>query len=574
MIRSWVVRAASLFSVAALMSLAAVSDSLAQPLDPSLQSVVMPPLSAARSAYFRNHPTEWAQFLSQLPRRPVGAPKPSAAMKGTFTGGTWQAVTTLPSGSLCNPLLLTDGTVMVADCDTPNWYKLAPDITGNYANGTWTQIASLPSIGGTQYAPQYHASGVLPDGRVIIMGGEYNGGNTEVWTKLGAIYNPVSNTWKAVSAPSGWTEVGDAASIVLANGTFMLAGCCNSPDADALLNAKTLTWTTTGAPSAGGNYQDEQGYELLPSGNVLTIDVWTNYPSGGATNAEQYSPTLGTWSSAGNTPVSLVDPSKCGNWEIGPAVLRPDGKMIAFGGNSGCVNPKADPIAIYDTTAGTWTAAPYVQAACPATKVACDLADAPAALLPDGNILYAASPGYGKNPTHFFEFTTGNFNKQVSDPLFFASDVGAYYYNFLVLPSGQIFSTDFSNIAEIYTPSGTPVASWAPFIGSVPTALTACKTYILSGQQLSGLSQGAAYGDDVQAATNYPIVKIVNSTTGHVFYARTSSFTSLSVAPMTKSATLFTVPGTVETGPSSLYAIANGIQSKPVSVTMINLGGC
>ncbi len=573
MIRSCVVRAATLFGVAALMSLAAVADGFAQPLDPSLQNVVMPPLSTARSAFFRSHPTEWAQFLSQLPRRPVGAPKPNAALRGTFTGGTWQAVTTAPADGLCNPLLLTDGTVMVAKCNTPNWYKLTADITGNYANGTWTQIASLPIIGGTQYQPQYHASGVLPDGNVIIMGGEYNGSSTAVWTNLGAIYNPLSNKWRPVSAPSGWTEIGDAASVVLANGTFMLSSCCASPDADVLLDSKTLTWTTTGAPSAGSSYQDEQGYALLPSGNVLTIDLWTNYPSGGATNAEQYSPTLGTWSSAGNTPVALGDPSKCGNWEIGPAVLRPDGKLIAFGGNSGCAKPTADPIAIYDTTDGTWTAAPDVPAAC-GVKVGCDLADAPAALLPDGNILYAASPGYGKSPTHFFEFTTGDFNRQVSDPLYFASEAGAYYYNFLVLPTGQILSTEGSDVPEIYTPTGTPVQSWAPVIGSVPTSLTACTAYKLSGKQLSGLSQGAAYGDDLQTATNYPIVKIVNSATGHVFYARTSSFTSLSVAPETKSSTIFTVPGTVEAGASSLYAVANGIQSKPVSVTVTNPGGC
>ena len=91
---------------------------------------------------------------------------------------------------------------------------------------------------------------------------------------------------------------------------------------------------------------------------------------------------------------------------------------------------------------------------------------------------------------------------------------------------------------------------------------------------VTGLSQGASFGDDVQAATNYPIVKIVNTATGHVFYARTSGFTSFSVAPKTKSTTSFTVPGTVEAGASSLYAVANGIQSKPRTVAITNLGGC
>ena len=129
--------------------------------------------------------------------------------------GTWQvAANVFPPGGAANPLLLTDGTVIVASGNSPYWYKLTPDINGSYVNGTWSQIASLPVIGGTQYGPLYHASAVLPDGRVIIMGGEYNnGGSTEVWTNLGAIYDPDTNVWTAVSAPSGtgWSQIGAVA---------------------------------------------------------------------------------------------------------------------------------------------------------------------------------------------------------------------------------------------------------------------------------------------------------------------------------------------------------------------------
>ena len=126
--------------------------------------------------------------------------------------------------------------------------------------------------------------------------------------------------------------IGDSQSIVLSDGTFMLAGCCNYPDTttgNALLDEASLTWTFTGAPNAGGLYQDEQGYNLLPNGNVLTIDIWTDYPANAnPTNVEQYDSSTGTWISAGNTPVSLVDPAKCGNFEIGPAVMRPDGTLL------------------------------------------------------------------------------------------------------------------------------------------------------------------------------------------------------------------------------------------------------
>jgi hypothetical protein len=62
-----------------------------------------------------------------------------------------------------NPILLTDGTVMLADNGCQDWWKLTPDEFGSYVNGTWTQLASLPD----GYSPLYHASAVLPDGRVI-----------------------------------------------------------------------------------------------------------------------------------------------------------------------------------------------------------------------------------------------------------------------------------------------------------------------------------------------------------------------------------------------------------------------
>src|SRR4051812_9115489 len=61
----------------------------------------------------------------------------------------------------------------------------------------------------------------------------------------GAIYNPVSNTWTAVSPPAGWKFIGDAMAVVLSNGVFMLADCCENKI--ALLNANSLTWAATGA---------------------------------------------------------------------------------------------------------------------------------------------------------------------------------------------------------------------------------------------------------------------------------------------------------------------------------------
>ena len=88
------------------------------------------------------------------------------------------------------------------------------------------------------------------------------------------------------------------------------------------------------------------------------------------------------------------------------------------------------------------------------------------------------------------------------------------------------------------------------------------------GTVLAGLSQGAAYGDDVQDNTNFPLVRITNSKTGAVTYARTSRWTSVSIAPGAASSTQFTVPATTPAGPSTLVVVANGIASQPVPVTI------
>ncbi|MEP6884658.1 MAG: hypothetical protein ABJC66_07915 [Gammaproteobacteria bacterium] len=136
---------------------------------------------------------------------------PAAVSETASAASPWQPLANQPpftsndcNGGVpgaANPLLLTDGTVIVQDAGCPDWWRLTPDSRGSYANGTWTQIGSLPP----GYSPLYHSSAVLPDGRVIIMGGEYNfyEGNyfVPIWTAQGAIYDPTVDAWTSVAPP-------------------------------------------------------------------------------------------------------------------------------------------------------------------------------------------------------------------------------------------------------------------------------------------------------------------------------------------------------------------------------------
>jgi hypothetical protein len=505
------------------------------------------------------------------------APAPLPDADSPPVGGTWTSGNR-PSGNpiLSNPLLLTDGTVIAhVSCDQ-TWWKLTPDSSGSYVNGTWAQIALLPS----GYNPRFFGSAVLTDGKVVIEGGEYNTGTNGScgggsWTTKGAIYDPVANAWTSITPPSGWTTIGDAQAIVLTNGTYMQANCCSV--LAALLNEGSLTWSSTG--TGKHDSYDEEGWTLLPNGKVLTVDAYVYTTCG--QGSETYDPSTGAWSSAGNVGVQLADcsnPSGSLSYEMGPQMLRPDGTVVAFGGNlcsdvanSSCASGTLSATAytgIYNSGAGTWSVGPAIPAVSGRNY---SLADAPAALLPNGNVLFAASPNYQGfvAPTHFFEFGSSNTIAQVADPTDYASFT-SFQWNFLVLPTGQIMAveTDGSNV-WYYNPSGTYSSSWQPVISSLSsTTLNPGATYQVTGTQLNGLSQGAAYGDDVQAATNYPIVRITNNATGHVFFAKTDGFSTTSIALGQSSTANFTVSSSTETGASTLVAIANGIPSSPVSVTV------
>jgi hypothetical protein len=83
------------------------------------------------------------------------------------------------------------------------------------------------------------------------------------------------------------------------------------------------------------------------------------------------------------------------------------------------------------------------------------------------------------------------------------------------------------------------------------------------------LSQAAAFGDEFETATNYPLVRITNTASGHVFYAKTHDHSTMGVATgNTIVSTNFDVPADMDTGASTLEVVANGIPSKKVSITV------
>ncbi len=464
-----------------------------------------------------------------------------AVMCGLATAQTLTKLVHQPPDGVQLSFQMTDGTVMVQGNESADWWKLTPDITGSYVNGTWTQLASLPA----GYVPSDFASAVLADGRLIIVGGEYNN-NVFTLTNLGAIYSPLTNTWTPVTPPTGWTYVGDSPSVVLPNGNFLVGNKLTKQMRE--LNPKTMKWTTV-SPKGKKDVNAEEGWTLLPDGSILTADVKD------APNSEIYNPAAAEWTTAGSTIVNLHSPSPfgCINYgpggklcyyppgEIGPQILRPDGTVFVTG--SYTKNSGPGDTAIYDTLTNTWTVGPVF----PNRDNA---GDSFAVLLTNGNVLVEGDTG----TSYVFDGTHLTAGPQTPGCL-------------MLLPTGDVLVG--GGITETYTSAGTYQTSWAPAISTYPASVTRGSTYPVSGTQFNGLSQAAAFGDELQTATNYPLVRITNNQTHHVFYARTHDHSTMGVATgTTVVSTNFDVPATMETGASELVVVANGIPSIAVNVTV------
>src|SRR5438552_3864031 len=109
--------------------------------------------------------------------------------------GKWSTFSA-PSGvSADTMILLTDGSVLVHNADFPgkpgnggkDWYRLTPDAHGAYDTGTWSSALNMAT------GRQFFASGVLKDGRVFVVGGEYSNLFGQDLCTLGEIFDPATN---------------------------------------------------------------------------------------------------------------------------------------------------------------------------------------------------------------------------------------------------------------------------------------------------------------------------------------------------------------------------------------------
>jgi hypothetical protein len=336
---------------------------------------------------------------------------------------------------------------------------------------------------------------------------------------------------------------------MLPNGNVFLApvsqfgGCL-------IYNVTSNNWQV--AASTGN--MDETCWVKLSNDNILGIETASQI-------AVHYVPSSNQWITDNSVAVPIYGYGS----ELGAGILLPNGNAFYIGGstNTAIYTPGVTP-----ASAGTWVAGPVMVFGTNQLGAV----DAPAAMMANGIILCALGPAGGFNgPTSFYEYDyNANAFTQVNAP------GGGSTYNasapfgtsMLALPDGTVLFIGGQNTKSlyVYAPDGAPLAAGQPSINGISG--NADGSYHLTGTGLTGISQGAEYGDDEQMNSNYPLVRMTNSVTGNVYYARTFNWSSTGVQTGNHLITTeFSLPQNLPAGTYSVVVVANGNPSVPTNFT-------
>lgn len=195
--------------------------------------------------------------------------------------------------------------------------------------------------------------------------------------------------------------------------------------------------------------------------------------------------------------------------------------------------------------------------------------DAPAVILPNGHVVYAAGVDVVDRNESFntrsrlLKWDTGsNISFLSSDPktIFGGPEYGV---RMCLLPTGEVIYNDAALTIRIYTPTNeelTPISGHRPTITSLSsTSVLSGGKFTLTGTQLTGLHEGAFWGDDNSARTNIPIVRLRSISSGLVYYCRTRDYTYRGIQPNRASSCSVILPPNVPPGAYQIELTVNGI---------------
>lgn len=430
-------------------------------------------------------------------------------------------------------ILLPGGNILLGDLvNSQTWIY-------NIASNSWSQTGSKV------YSDQSDEEGwaKLPDGTVLnydLFHSKSTGGS------YAEKYNPATGMWSSVSPSDGsalgtipqlssnalGSELGPA--MRLQDGRVLIIGATQHT---GIYNPSTNTWsagpdifgTLSNAANPGGTQSpfgsDDAPAAELPNGHIIF---------GADAGASQFTST-GDITTGSRVIINI--PST--------AILQPGWAVSGTGIPSGATISSVD-----SSTQITISAAATATAAGVSIKFG----------------------GTFSGPTQLFDFNPANntISPMAVTPVGANLSGGVYPKRFLTLPTGQVLFSDATSQAWIYTPDGTASPQYRPVINSI--VYNGGGVFTLTGKQLNGQSAGAAYGDDDQMDTNYPIVRFTATDgSGSVYYAKTTNWSSVTVGgnlttPQTVTVTLN--PAMTTPGNYTMTVGAAGIASVP---TIVNI---
>jgi uncharacterized repeat protein (TIGR02543 family) len=280
-------------------------------------------------------------------------------------------------------------------------------------SNTWSPAGSMA------VAHDYHTATLLPNGRVLVAGGDGPGGTAE-------LYDPATDQWSSAGsmADARWLHT----ATLLPNGRVLVVGGANYNNGTALNSAElydpaTNTWSSAASMAT---IRIDHTATLLPNGQVLVVG------GDGVGSVELYDPATNTWSSAGTMVIGRLAHT---------ATLLPNGQVMVAGGLD-YNNNFLDSTELYDPVSNAWSST--------GTMVAVRGFHT-ATLLPNGQVMvaggYNSSDGYLAT-AELYDPVSKTWSSTVS------MTAARYTHTATLLPNGRVLvagGVDAS--AELYEPA-------------------------------------------------------------------------------------------------------------------------
>src|SRR5215469_8494590 len=379
-------------------------------------------------------PSAWQPLTNQAPSGPNGVQIMIQGTDGSilvqsFDGQTWMKLTPDDRGSYINgtwttlasePVprlyfasqIMPDGRLFVVGGEysgpalLPSWSNTG-EIYDPLAN-SWTPIAPYPNQPGCPHLS--HVSGNTTSGSSQITGiYPYTTGLSIGEGVFGfGIPNPAtivsvdSPTQITISAPATQTTT---ANVIALSSRYQLTGCLGDDPSTLLSSRKILVgdlinpntyvydadlnaWSPSGT-KVYPDQSDEEGWARTSGGTIITYDLFHSIATNGS-YAEKYDPKTRMWTgispsdgTANGTIPQLSSPAV--GYELGPLLRLQDGRVLAIGATQHT--------AVYNPAMNNWAAGPDISGTLNGIPSPFGADDAPAAILPNGHVIFAADAG-------------------------------------------------------------------------------------------------------------------------------------------------------------------------------------